>query len=106
MFSDTSASDYSNQPTPLTTPSFDSTPSVGKRKRNNMERKDQIDLMLIDALSKESNTRTSNNDDNIDADMLFFKSMAPLLRKLPPKKNRLLKIDMQKLCLEYEFDDE
>lgn len=71
MFSDTSASDYSNQPTPLTTPSFDSTPSVGKRKRNNMERKDQIDLMLIDALSKESNTRTSNNDDNIDADICF-----------------------------------
>ena len=41
-----------------------------------------------------------------DPDVAFAHSIVPILRALPPKKNRMAKVDIQKLLIGYEFDSE
>ena len=40
-----------------------------------------------------------------DADEGFANSIVPILKKLPAKKNRLARIEIQQVLLKYEFDD-
>ena len=59
---------------------------------------DTANECIIEALSK--------NDDQkeIDADVSFANSIVPILRNLPPIKNRMAKIEIQKVLFKYEFD--
>jgi len=71
------------------------------------ERRDKIDLMLVEALQKPSTSNMEKNvDPNDNGDLLFCQSLVPSLRALPAKKNRLAKIDIQKVLLKYEFGDD
>ena len=71
------------------------------------ERRDNIDLLLVNALSKCDNTETSvrvSNDEE-NSNLLFCKSLVPILESLPPKKNRLARLEIQKLLIDFEFDN-
>ena len=65
---------------------------------------DECDALLIDALKKDSSA--SEKKSVVDPDVSFTDSIVPILRSLPPKKNRLAKIEIQQLLLKYEFDED
>ena len=48
----------------------------------------------------------TDNKENIDnEDILFLKSLAPILQQLPPRENRLAKIRMQQILFKLEFGE-
>lgn len=86
------------------------TPSTKKKQRTQQkadERRDNIDLLLVNALSKCDNYETavhpSSNEEN--SNLFFCKSLVPILENLPPKKNRLARLEIQKLLIDFEFND-
>ena len=86
------------------------TPCTKKRQRAQQkadERRDNIDLLLVNALSKSENSETAaqSSKDEESSNMLFCKSLVPILESLPPKKNRLARLEIQKLLISLEFDD-
>ena len=88
---------------------LDSDSRSAKKFKKASDRRDSIDYLIIDALKNTSNTdQTSGSScqDKEDHDLLFLKSVAPLLSNLPPRKNRMAKIEIQQLLLRYEFEDE
>ena len=76
-----------------------------EKKESTEERRDKIDLMLVEALKKPSRDSECSEANTLDADTLFCQSLISSLRQLPPKKSRLAKIDIQKVLFNYEFDD-
>ena len=68
------------------------------------DRKESIDYLLIEALNKTKDEVPAEEKED-DKDLLFVKSIVPILKILPPKKNRLAKIEIQQLLLRYEFDE-
>ena len=57
------------------------------------------DKLLYEALK-------GDNRMEVIADQSFPNSIVPILRNLPPRKNRQAKIEIQQLLLKYEFDDD
>ena len=71
------------------------------------EMKDNIDALLLKTLARydEDEKREDASNEN-DSDLLFLKSLIPILQKLPRKKNRLVPMDIQKIVMDCKFDDE
>ena len=63
---------------------------------------DAGDQALINALKEETSSKAEND---LDPDVAFVHSIVPILKSLPPKKNRLAKIEIQQLLIRYEFDE-
>ena len=76
----------------------DAAPNQPHEKGRKISLADTANECIIEALSK--------NDDQkeIDADVSFANIIVPILRNLPPIKNRMAKIEMQKVLFKYEFD--
>ena len=64
-----------------------------------------VDMLLMKALSdstpKHETTTTSES-----SDMLFCRSIVEILERLPPRKNRLARMEIQRVLLNYEFDED
>ena len=75
-----------------------STEPTPRKRAKKISLADTANECIIEALSK--------NDDQkeIDADVSFANSIVPILRNLPPIKNRMAKIEIQKVLFKYEFD--
>ena len=89
-----------------------STPSNRKRKQDrqperSVKKTDQcnIDFLLAEALSKSGGSKEKNDEED-DSDWDFCKSLFSILKKLPPKKNRLERLEIQQVLFRYEFDYE
>jgi len=85
-------------------------PTVKKRKNNEDAKKDErrenIDSLLVKTLARYDEVERKENESNEEnSDWLFLRSLVPILQKLPPKKNRLARMDIQKILMNYEFDD-
>lgn len=66
-----------------------------------------VDTMLIKTLQNmENNEGSVDKKEETDGDSLFSQSLVPILRGLPPKKNRYAKMKIQKLLYDIEFDEE
>ena len=61
--------------------------------------------MLVEALKKPSRDSEISEANTFDEDTLFCQSLISSLCLLPPRKNRLAKIDIQKVLGNYEFHD-
>ena len=68
-----------------------------KRSKTSLE---TVDKMLRDAFRDEG-----KKEKTFDTDVSFAESIVPLLRALPPRKNRLAKIEIQQVLIKYEFDE-
>ena len=92
--------------TPPASPYDSTAPKSSNTPLNRIKKRplDECDALIIDALKNESST--SEKKSVLDPDVSFTDSIVPILRNLPPKKNRLAKIEIQKLLLNYEFDEE
>ena len=76
--------------------------SLSTRKRNNdASAKDAVDMLLGKASIEER-----KGTDEHDADVLFCKSLIHILKKIKGRKNRELKIEIERLLLKYEFGDD
>ena len=89
-----------------------STPSNRKRKQDrqperSVKKTDQcnIDFLLAEALSKSGGSKEKSDEED-DSDWHFCKSLVSILKKLPPKKNRLARLEIQQVLFRYEFDYE
>ena len=81
-----------------------------KRKNNEDakedERRENIDSLLVKTVARyDEVVRKENESNEENSDWLFLKRLVPILQKLPPKKNRLARMDIQKIVMTYEFDD-
>lgn len=75
---------------------------IGSRKRKcARETISKCDALLIEALKNDGGQK----EKVFDADVSFAESIIPLLKKLPEKKNRQAKIEIQQILMKYEFDD-
>ena len=72
-----------------------------KRKTEKTTLSDKCDVMLIEAFMNEKGKR----EREIDADESFAESIIPILQKLPEKKNRMAKIEIQQILMRHEFHD-
>ena len=68
-----------------------------KRSKTSLE---TVDKMLLDAFRDEG-----KKEKTLATDVSFAESIVPLLRALPPRKNRLAKIEIQQVLMKYEFDE-
>ena len=66
------------------------------------ERSEKLDL-LIEETAKAVKVSTTDVD---DSDMNFLKSLHVILSKLPPRKNRQARIELQQVLVKYEFDED
>ena len=107
---------------PSTTPDI-TTPKVGPKKRKaetdgleeisshqpsrrlnkKSERQDKIDLLLVNALSKSDESMA--HSESKSSNHLFCDSIVEILDKLPSKKNRMARVEIQQVLLKYEFDN-
>ena len=92
----------------LSSISSSSATTSGKRRRTDdirsalersKQRREQLDEMLEKALVKDDQEKD-------DADMLFCKSIAPLLRGLDCKQNMMAKIEIQQVLMKHAFGSE
>lgn len=74
-------------------------------KRKAEERRDGIDALLVKTLASESSKENLPPAREDSGDMLFCKSLAPILEKLPRKKNRRARIKIQEVLYELEESD-
>lgn len=70
-----------------------------KRLRQQKQTSDSVDQALIDMLKQQ------NKSEDLDGDFSFAQSIVPILKSLPPKKNRQAKVAIQQLLIDYEFDE-
>lgn len=62
---------------------------------------DAGDQALINALREDSSKKSELDD----PDVAFAHSIIPILKLLPAKKNRLVKVEIQQLLIKYEFEE-
>lgn len=55
--------------------------------------------------SEDVNETSSSQNGKCDSDEAFLLSCAPILRRLPSKKNVLARLKIQQILFELEFDD-
>ena len=75
-----------------------------KRVMKKSERQDKIDLLLVNALSK-SDEQKPGTQESKSSNHLFCDSIVEILDKLPSKKNRMARVEIQQVLMKYEFDD-
>lgn len=86
-----------------------SKPSKLKRRekqRKSEDRRDSIDALLIKTLSNYDPPQNTTIMKEESSNMLFCKSLAPLLEKLPRKKNLTARLKMQQVLLDLDSDDD
>ena len=82
--------------------------STGKRRPG-----ETIDLQLVESLKNVNDAVKTivgqsvapSQNDEIDTDMHFFKSLVSLLKALSPKQNSLVRVKIQKVLFEIEFGE-
>ena len=72
--------------------------------KNNAKKANAIDEALMTTMDNIQNLREAPPPVEDDIDVLFCKSIAPILSNLPSQKNRLAKLKIQTLLYELEFD--
>ena len=80
------------------------TPLINHRSKTLDSHQKKLELENVNKLI--SKVLVDDSKENEDPDYLFCRRLVPILRGLPPKENRLLKMDLQKLCFKYEFGEE
>ena len=78
-------------------------PPTAKSLKRKSSTSSDIDMLLAKALSESSQRQETTKE---SSDWLFCKNLVEILEKLPPKKNRLARLDIQKTLLSYEFDED
>eukprot|EP00112_Aurelia_sp_Birch-Aquarium-sp1_P015098 Seg3315.2 transcript_id=Seg3315.2/GoldUCD/mRNA.D3Y31 product="hypothetical protein" protein_id=Seg3315.2/GoldUCD/D3Y31 len=82
---------------------FSEKESVGLRKmKSEKDIFNKCDAMLIEALKNDGEQKDKKV---FDPDVSFAESIVPILQKLPDKKNRKAKIEIQQILMKYEFDE-
>ena len=76
-----------------------------KRSKKHFHRQEKIDLLLVDALTKSEDVSTQKTEVR-SSNQLFCDSIVDILDKLPPKRNRMARVEIQNILIKYEFDDE
>ncbi len=119
-----------DQPKKLATPSTSTVPSKRKiplasestippgkviqsAQASNAKRKGDpslvVDTMLVKTLhdieKREQREETAEKGEDANGDLLFCKSLFPILQGLPAKKNRFAKMKIQQLLFEVEFGE-
>ena len=74
-----------------------------RRLNKKSERQDKIDLLLVNALSKSDESMA--HSESKSSNHLFCDSIVEILDKLPSKKNRMARVEIQQVLLKYEFDN-
>ena len=84
------------------------------RKKTKEQVSTQMDIQLLKTLHSISESTRATSDDNSansqpaveeDEDLLFCRSIVPTLRKLPARKNKLAKMQIQQVLFNIEFDE-
>ncbi|XP_046863507.1 uncharacterized protein LOC124457274 [Xenia sp. Carnegie-2017] len=75
-----------------------------KRTTKRSDRQDKIDLLLVNALSQ-SDEQKQQTQDWRSSNHLFCNSIVEILEKLPPKKNRMARVEIQQVLMKYEFGE-
>ena len=91
-------------PTPMVTDNSKSSPPVTTKSVKRKSSASEVDTLLMKALS-DSAPKSEMNVTSESSDTLFCKSLIEILEKLPPRKNRLARMDIRRVLLEYEFDE-
>jgi hypothetical protein len=60
--------------------------------------------LLVNALSKSEDQTKENSESSKSSNQLFCDSIVEILDKLPPKKNRMSRVEIQQVLMKYEFD--
>ena len=97
----TNASDRSQSSTTYSKPGGK---ERAREKRKAEERRDEIDALLVKTLATESSKENLQPKED-SSDMLFCKSIAPILEKLPKRKNRKARLKIQEVLFELEESD-
>ena len=74
------------------------------RSGNRMNR-DVAELMILKQLSDSDAMYKKITDEDDDEDLLYCRSLVPILREMPDKKKRLAKIKISQLLFDIEFHD-
>lgn len=69
------------------------------------DRQEQIDLLLVNALSKSEDSPATSSEMK-SSDQLFCESIVEILNQLPAKKNRMARVEIQQILMKYEFNDD
>jgi len=72
-----------------------------KKRKCAKETISKCDAILIEALKNDEKQK----EKIFDTDVSFAESIVPILKMLPDKKNRQVKIEIQQILMKYEFDD-
>ena len=100
--------------TPISSSTYQDACSSGSRKRTRsnddhqsysvlnkrVDQQEKIDVVLTNTLP------LSNGYSQVDkesSDWLFCKSLVEILEKMPPKQNRMARVEIQQVLLKYEF---
>ncbi|XP_028418946.1 uncharacterized protein LOC114544533 [Dendronephthya gigantea] len=73
-----------------------------KRSKSRAEMAFAVDTMLVKTLKDMQEPTVTDQDE----DLLFCKSLVPILKKMPARQNRLAKIKINQLLFDIEFNDE
>lgn len=110
--SNDSLANYENTPRSLKAINNDDSANLSKlsakkrqsTKRKAEERRDDIDTLLIKTLSKCDDAPVTKQE-NESSDMLFCKSLVPIMESLRKKKNRKARLEIQRILMELESDE-
>ncbi|CAB4001871.1 unnamed protein product [Paramuricea clavata] len=78
---------------------------AANRSGNRMNR-DVAELMLLKQLSDTDASYKKMAEDEDDEDLLYCRSLVPILRGMPNKKKRLAKIKINQLLFDIEYNDD
>ena len=69
-------------------------------------KKDVAELMLFKQLTDTDASYKKMAEDEDDEDLLYCRSLFPILRGMPNKKKRLAKIKINQLLFDIEYNDD
>jgi len=75
------------------------------RSRNRMNR-DVAELMLLKQLNESDMMCKKMTEEDDDEDLLFCRSLVPILKEIPTKKRRLARIKMSQLLFDMQYSEE
>ena len=67
------------------------------------DQSDKIDILLFNAQTQSEEIPSKSKEQKRRSDWLLCQCIVGIFEKLSPKKNRMAKIDIQKILLDYEF---